>query len=154
MACLFCDLGKAEAVWQNDLWYVRYDRFPVSPGHVEVIPTSHVVDFSDQKPEHQKSWVGAAMEAQKIILEADLEDLYKGFVRDPLNDSSKAFCKRALQHPDLGTPPVQFFWGLNNGEAAGPTIHHLHWHIIPLYKTEMKDPDVGIRNILKRTATY
>src|SRR5216117_3181203 len=37
---------------------------------------------------------------------------------------------------------------INEGEAAGRTIHHLHIHVIPRYPGDVPDPRGGIRNIL------
>lgn len=38
--------------------------------------------------------------------------------------------------------------GINNGAAAGRTIHHLHTHIIPRYKGDVADPRGGVRNLM------
>lgn len=38
--------------------------------------------------------------------------------------------------------------GLNEGEAAGQSIPHLHVHIIPRYKGDVENPRGGVRNIL------
>lgn len=41
--CLFCD--KKEYVFENDLAYAIFDGFPVSEGHMLIIPKRHVVDY-------------------------------------------------------------------------------------------------------------
>lgn len=38
--------------------------------------------------------------------------------------------------------------GINDGPAAGRTIHHLHVHVIPRYSGDVSDPRGGIRNML------
>ena len=48
--CPFCDIQ--DYVLENDYCYAIYDRFPVSPGHMLVIPKRHAEDFlaaSDQE---------------------------------------------------------------------------------------------------------
>ena len=45
MKCPFCHPGPSEIKLRNDLCYVREDSFPVSPGHMLVIPFRHVADF-------------------------------------------------------------------------------------------------------------
>lgn len=44
--------------------------------------------------------------------------------------------------------------GLNNGAAAGQTIPHLHWHIIPRYEGDMDDPSGGVRGVIPEKQKY
>jgi len=44
--------------------------------------------------------------------------------------------------------------GINDGEAAGQTINHLHIHLIPRYDGDSKDPRGGIRWIFPDKAPY
>lgn len=44
--------------------------------------------------------------------------------------------------------------GLNNGEAAGQTVPHLHWHIIPRYEGDMENPEGGVRGVIPEERTY
>lgn len=44
--------------------------------------------------------------------------------------------------------------GINNGIAAGQTIPHLHWHIIPRYKGDMDDPRGGVRGVIPEKQKY
>lgn len=43
--------------------------------------------------------------------------------------------------------------GMNNGEAAGQTISHLHIHLIPRKKGDVPNPRGGIRNFLVNPLT-
>lgn len=45
--------------------------------------------------------------------------------------------------------PDGFNIGINDGEAAGRTIHHLHIHLIPRYKGDVEKPRGGIRHLIK-----
>jgi len=47
LTCPFCNPQKDEIVLANDLCYARYDRYPVSPGHLLLIPYRHVAGFFD-----------------------------------------------------------------------------------------------------------
>ena len=51
-------------------------------------------------------------------------------------------------HPDA------YNIGLNEGEDAGRTIHHLHVHIIPRYKGDVENPRGGIRHIIPEKGNY
>jgi len=50
--------------------------------------------------------------------------------------------------------PDGFNIGINDGEAAGQTIEHLHIHLIPRYKGDSLDPRGGIRWIFPNKAPY
>lgn len=41
-----------------------------------------------------------------------------------------------------------FNFGVNDGPAAGQTIPHFHWHIIPRYTGDVENPRGGVRNLL------
>ena len=44
--------------------------------------------------------------------------------------------------------------GINVGEAAGQSVHHLHVHVMPRYKGDVEDPRGGVRWILRNKANY
>lgn len=44
--------------------------------------------------------------------------------------------------------------GINDGEAAGQTIGHLHVHLIPRYTGDRDDPRGGVRWVLPEKAAY
>ena len=44
--------------------------------------------------------------------------------------------------------------GVNEGDAAGQTVPHLHIHVIPRYTGDVDDPRGGIRNIRKALVPY
>ena len=43
--CPFCSPVPEEIVLRNPLCYARYDRYPVSKGHVLIVPFRHFADF-------------------------------------------------------------------------------------------------------------
>lgn len=49
-ACLFCDKNNSDkntVIAENKFAYARWDNFPVSDGHVEVVPVRHVESYFD-----------------------------------------------------------------------------------------------------------
>lgn len=44
--------------------------------------------------------------------------------------------------------------GINQGEAGGQTVPHLHIHLIPRYKGDSADPRGGVRWVLPAKAKY
>ncbi len=43
---------------------------------------------------------------------------------------------------------TDFNFGVNEGKLAGQTISHVHFHFIPRYEGDVKDPRGGIRGIV------
>jgi diadenosine tetraphosphate (Ap4A) HIT family hydrolase len=50
--------------------------------------------------------------------------------------------------------PDGFNLGVNIGEAAGQTIPHLHVHLIPRYRGDMRDPRGGVRGVIPKKQHY
>ncbi len=44
--------------------------------------------------------------------------------------------------------------GINEGEAAGRTIHHFHLHLIPRYNGDVQNPRGGVRHIIPEKGFY
>jgi len=123
--CLFCDFDNPEqhrVITQNDLAYARWDNFPVSEGHTEVIPKRHVDSFFDLEVDELTAMHDLAKAAREIIV--------------------------ASFNPDA------FTIGINDGEAAGRTIGHLHLHLIPRYIGDVENPRGGIRHIIPGKGDY
>ena len=44
--------------------------------------------------------------------------------------------------------------GLNSGEAAGQTVFHAHWHLIPRREKDCEQPRGGVRGVIPDRQTY
>jgi diadenosine tetraphosphate (Ap4A) HIT family hydrolase len=44
--------------------------------------------------------------------------------------------------------PDGFNIGVNDGSAAGQSIGHTHWHLIPRYRGDHPDPRGGVRHVI------
>jgi len=44
--------------------------------------------------------------------------------------------------------PDGFNIGINDGAAAGQSIAHTHWHLIPRYSGDHPDPRGGVRHVI------
>ena len=118
--CDFCDenIIKNGLVYQTDNFYVRFDKYPVSVGHLLIISKRHIVSFSELN------------KIEKIEIWEVLE---------------KAIYFLKTSQPNK---PRDFNIGINEGRLAGRTIDHLHMHVIPRYEGDVEDPEGGIRNII------
>ena len=44
--------------------------------------------------------------------------------------------------------------GLNSGEAAGQTVFHAHWHLIPRREGNCEEPRGGVRGVIGEKQKY
>ncbi|MCP5349303.1 MAG: HIT family protein [Gammaproteobacteria bacterium] len=50
--------------------------------------------------------------------------------------------------------PDAYNIGINDGPAAGQTVYHLHIHLIPRYRGDVRDPRGGVRWVIPDKADY
>jgi diadenosine tetraphosphate (Ap4A) HIT family hydrolase len=109
---------------QDDLFLVAADKYPVSRGHTLLILKRAAARFTD------------LTQGEKTRLIHWL-------------DWSIAHSQKTLQ-----PKPDGFNIGTNDGAAAGQTIPQLHWHVIPRYAGDVRDPRAGIRFVIPERARY
>jgi diadenosine tetraphosphate (Ap4A) HIT family hydrolase len=68
--------------------------------------------------------------------------------------SMYSLIKKVKQITDDKHKPDAYNIGINDGEAAGRTIDHLHIHIIPRYQDDVANPRGGVRNIIPEKGDY
>ena len=45
MSCIFCNIDKERIILENEDAFAVYDSFPVSKGHVLIIPKKHIKNY-------------------------------------------------------------------------------------------------------------
>ena len=68
--CFFCDIqeNKSEIfIAENDEFFARFDKFPVSRGHAEIVPKKHLASFFELSPEQVLSLYSLIKEAKELI---------------------------------------------------------------------------------------
>ena len=63
--CIFCN--QEELILENELTWARYDKYPVSPGHLLIITKRHVADFFDTTLEERQALNNLSEEAKKML---------------------------------------------------------------------------------------
>ena len=99
-----------------------YDDFPVTQGHLLVVPKKHFTS----------------------VLHLDCETIA---------DIIEMICY-AINYLTNRYRPDGFNIGLNDQQAAGQTVNHLHIHVIPRYENDTIDPIGGIRAVVPTKRKY
>lgn len=131
-----------------------FDSHPVSPGHSLLIPKRHVLKLSDLSNQEWNKLKESIIKVVNLIEKTDFRIVYKKKIANPISNLSIWFCKRALSHPRINIKPDAYNHGVNDGREAGRTIDHLHWHVIPRYKNDVKDPTGGVRFVIPGMGNY
>lgn len=154
--CIFCKFYKNNhnVEYKNKFFYIRFDDFPVSPGHLEIIPIRHVVSFFDLDLLEWHNLKLTINKAIDIIKKTDFKNLYEAILKDSSNKVNKEFCKKLLKRKNLNKKPNGYNIGINEGKVAGRTVNHLHIHIIPRYLGDVDDCVGGIRCVIPEMRNY
>ena len=108
----------------DDLFAVVSDKYPVSPGHILIIPRRPLTRFQELNAGEKLrllEWVEWA--------QAHLEQT-------------------------LRPAPEAFNLGVNDGKAAGQTMPQFHFHVIPRFTADVADPRGGVRWVIPQKARY
>ena len=66
--CIFCNIEEESKVIKNKDWFVIYDRFPVSPGHMLIIPYRHINSLEELYNSEKESFF-EILNNTKILLD-------------------------------------------------------------------------------------
>jgi histidine triad (HIT) family protein len=154
--CTFCKIynSKQEIIFDNEHFFARFDKYPITPGHVNLISKRHVASFFDLRNQEWTNLKSAFQQIVKVIEITDYKELYQSFIDEPLNERSVEFCKKMQEHIGINKKPDGYNIGVNEGEAAGRTIHHMHIHIIPRFSGDVEDYVGGVRHIIPNMGNY
>lgn len=65
--CIFCNLSADQIIAESDLCVAFYDQFPVSKGHVLIIPKRHVADYFELMPEEIAAMQKMLFEMKDVV---------------------------------------------------------------------------------------
>ena len=105
--------------------------------------------------EHTKAFIDTypASPGHTLIIPKRHFATYFEATEDEILSIGKAL-KAAKKILDEEFSPDAYNIGVNNGQAAGQSVMHLHVHLIPRYEGDVEDPKGGVRWILKDKANY
>jgi len=115
--CPFCNPPEPEIMARNDLAYARMDRFPVSRGHMLVIPFRHYQSFFESTAEERSAIMELVQQLKGYIDERHHPDGYN------IGTNVGRFAGQAVMHLHFHVIPRY------KGDARG---HHggMRW-VIP-----------------------
>jgi diadenosine tetraphosphate (Ap4A) HIT family hydrolase len=68
MSCTFCKyLNSKDCIAENELAFAIYDNFPVSKGHVLIMPKRHFAGFFDATQEEVQAFYSLTNELKKLL---------------------------------------------------------------------------------------
>ena len=67
LPCPFCSPARKDIVFENALWYARWDAFPATRGHLLVIPFRQCTEYFETTAEEQASLLEMLFECRKIL---------------------------------------------------------------------------------------
>lgn len=72
MNCIFCNIDKDDYIFEDELAFAIYDKFPVNKGHMLIIPKRHFKDFFEVREKEVLSIYGL-LDKCKEQLDKDLK---------------------------------------------------------------------------------
>lgn len=65
--CPFCTVNPARILHESTLVRILPDGFPVSPGHLLLVPRRHIASWFDATPEEQQALTAAIAVARSLV---------------------------------------------------------------------------------------
>ncbi|WP_281951305.1 HIT family protein [Nitrosophilus kaiyonis] len=65
--CPFCNPSKEDIVMKNELCYARFDKYPVSNGHLLIIPFRHFDNYFDATKEEKIAIINLIDNAKNFL---------------------------------------------------------------------------------------
>ena len=77
MGCVFCEVLAGDALFlRGDHFAAFFDAFPVSPGHLLVVPLRHLESFFDFDEEEAEELYGFVARCKKVLDKEFAPDAY------------------------------------------------------------------------------
>jgi diadenosine tetraphosphate (Ap4A) HIT family hydrolase len=153
--CLFCKpnkLTQKAVIEEFEDFKVILDPFPINFGHKIIVPQRHVEKIDDLDSEELMQLQNRISNGKKQADNTEeIKDRYFEIMKTEKSERSEEMIKSVIGNEDA---PEGFNIGINEGEAAGQTIDHLHIHVIPRYEGDVEDPKGGVRNVIPGKADY
>ena len=135
--CLFCQTENTASTLLAETEHFRIvaDIFPVTRGHLLVMPKRHMVTFFELNAEEFADLQTAVLKAKELSHSEELKKLYQKNIDNPAtNSQTRQAYQKALDNWNY--PITGYNLKVNNGESAGQQVPHLHIHLVPRYESD------------------
>lgn len=65
--CPFCAVEEVDVVLRTDLAYARFDKHPVNPGHLLILPLRHVPTWFEASPQEKSALMSLLEEGKRML---------------------------------------------------------------------------------------
>jgi diadenosine tetraphosphate (Ap4A) HIT family hydrolase len=132
-----------------------WDHSPATPGHALVIPKRHVQFMRDLNETERHELIDNVLLLKDYISSTNLEAIYTTMLANIEDTVSRTFLNDALDTLSrFQSAPAAFNDGLNDGPAAGQTVPHFHWHVMPRWDGDIEDSRGGIKHMFAGKGNY
>ena len=152
--CFFCKVGGELLLVENDYFYSVLDEYPVSPGHVLIVPKLHIASLRELPSVQGAAMIEIVQRTLTKLSAQTLREFYFNKVTNSKDEKSKELCKTALDALGRHSGIEDFNLGINDGPAAGQTIPHLHIHVMPRFANDGGAGIGGVRHIFSSRGDY
>jgi diadenosine tetraphosphate (Ap4A) HIT family hydrolase len=153
--CIFCnrnELAQKAVIEEGENFELILDPFPVSNGHILIVPNQHVEKIEKLDTETGEQIQDKIIEAKKLAKDTEkIKEKYFEILKAEDFENSEEKIKQVIGNKK---EPKAFNIGYNQGKTAGQTINHLHIHVIPRYEEDVENPEGGIRNVIPEKGNY
>ena len=159
--CYFCQSIAGETKMgiiqelHSENFIFAWDHAPATPGHALIIPKRHVQFMRDLSRGERNELLDCAVRLKEYVAATDLQEMYSWLLTRSESDLFTEFMNAAIKKmPQFNRPPDAFNDGLNDGPAAGQTVPHFHWHVMPRWEGDVPDVIGGVRHIFPGMGNY
>ncbi|MCB1615498.1 MAG: HIT family protein [Pseudomonadales bacterium] len=164
--CPFCNIahelaqqGNSERVLlENTHAFAIRDSFPVSPGHSLIIPKQHTGSFFELETAVQHAMLALLEQVKRELEQEPPPPEQFTHLAEPAGhyvcSEDPPLYRVTNWEEKQNRKPHSYNIGINDGPEAGQTVPHCHLHLIPRYRSDVKDPRGGVRWVIPDKADY
>ena len=144
-----------QVLWEEELFFCLLDLHPVTPGHVIIIPKREVESILELNGQEWQELYMAIKKTIVMLQKTDLVLTYNMVLSKNTDEKVIQYLSDAIDYISKhGFKPDAYNHGVNDGVAAGRTVNHLHWHILPRFTGDVENPIGGVRYVIPAKANY